>query len=271
MANLKGLAASIVKPAAVCYDRIRPPAEGVVVLAYHRVGGGSGLSVDLDPEVFAEQMSMLAETQRVASLTDAVGSLADDAGSPSIVVTFDDGTADFVEHALPALVASKVHATYYIATKFIEDQESFPDNGTPMTWGALEEAVSTGFVEVGSHTHSHAVMDKLSPTEANDELARACGLIEDRLGRSADHFAYPKGVFGGSVNEEQIAKHHRSAALADCMVNEYGSTNLLRLDRSPIQRSDGMKYFQNKFEGGMRLEGQIRAGLNRRRYQEAVH
>lgn len=257
------------KSTAAMYDRVRPPAEGVVVLAYHRVGGGSGLSVDLDPGIFAEQMAALAASNEVVTLTAAVDQLTGETGPKSVAVTFDDGTADFMEHALPALVTSQVPATYYIATQFIEAQESFPDSGTPMTWAALAEAVSTGLVTVGSHTHSHTVMDKLDATAASEELRRAAGLIEDRLGVEAEHFAYPKGVFGGVTNEAEVARFHRSAALADCGVNRYGRTNPLRLDRSPIQRSDGMNYFRRKVDGGMRLEGHVRSRLNRRRYVTA--
>lgn len=254
------------KAAAVAFDRLRPPPAGVVVLAYHRVGGGSGLTVDLDPALFSDQMAELAASGSAASLGDAVTGLREVAGPHRVAVTFDDGTSDFVEHALPALVEHGVPATYYIATDFIESQKWFPNGGRPMTWRALEEAVATGLVDIGSHTHTHAVMDKLTPDEAEAELRTARTLIEDRLGVVPHHFAYPKGVFGGTANEARVAAHHRTAALAVCDVNRYGGTDLLRLDRSPIQTSDGMSYFRRKVAGGMRLEGVIRDGLNRRRY-----
>ncbi len=262
----------MVKTAASTYDRIRPPEPGTVVLAYHRVGGGSGLEVDLDPADFADQMAWLAAEANPIPIADAVDELGatTPARSGSVVVTFDDGTADFVEHALPALVDHGVPATYYIATEFIDDQRPFPDDGTPMTWGGLAEAVATGLVTVGSHTHSHAVLDKLSPDQADEELRRAAELIEDHLGVTADHFAYPKGVFGGEANEAVVSRYHRSAALANCGVNVAGATDPLRLDRTPIQRSDGAAFFRRKAVGGLRLEGQLRAGLNRRRYDSAV-
>jgi peptidoglycan/xylan/chitin deacetylase (PgdA/CDA1 family) len=138
-----------------------------------------------------------------------------------------------------------------------------------MTWTALAEAVSTGLVTIGSHTHSHAVMDKLAPDVADRELRVSAELISDRLGVAAEHFAYPKGVFGGAPNERRVARYYRSAALADCGVNMPGSTNPLRLDRTPIQRSDGMAFFRRKVSGGLRVEGELRTRLNRRRYGEA--
>ena len=269
--DLRSLSHRWIKSAAVTADLIRPPGTGVVVLAYHRVGGGSALELDLPSSIFADQMAYLADAEEVVALDQAVDDLAAREGPCSVVVTFDDGTADFMDNALPALVEHRVPATYYVSTAFIEEQRPFPDDGLPLSWSALADALSTGLVTVGSHTHTHAVVDKLSPAELDGELRRCSDLIEDRLGVRADHFAYPKGVFGGVENEQRLARFHRSAALANCRVNAYGSSHPLRLDRTPIQRSDGMRYFYKKVRGGMRLEGTVRSALNRGRYLRSRH
>lgn len=241
------------------------------MLEYHRVGSGCGLELDVRPGVFAEQMDVLASRGNVLSLDGGLDRLASAGEDPAIVITFDDGTADFMEHALPVLVDNDLPATYYIATDFIEQQRPFPDDGVPLSWSALADAVHTGLVTIGSHTHSHAVMDKLDPAIAREELASAAGLIEDRLGVPAAHFAYPKGVFGGPDVEEVVAEYHRSAALANGAVNRFGNVEPLRLDRVPIQASDTMANFVSKIDGGMRLEGVLRNALNRRRYRAALN
>ena len=274
-------ARAALKATSAAYDRVAPANQGIVILAYHRVGGGSGSTVDLDPGLFAEQMAILAEQGRTLSLDDAASRLSPSAGpdeigsdlgdDAAVVVTFDDGTVDFVEHALPALVEHGVPATYYIATDFIESKRSFPAEGHPMSWLALGEAVSTGLVTVGSHTHTHTVMDKLGPADADQELTRASELIGERLGVAARHFAYPKGVFGGDAVERVVAKHHKTASLVAGGVNRPGETNPLRLDRIPIQTSDGLTFFRRKIAGGMRLEGTIRNVVNRRRYAAETH
>lgn len=264
------------KGLAVGYDVVRPPRDGVVILAYHRVGGGSGLELDVDPEVFLSHMEWLAENRSVIGLDAAVAVLSQadgvaDPGLPVTVITFDDGTADFIDHALPALVETATPATYYIATDFIESRRSFPDNGTPLSWNGLAEALSTGLVTIGSHTHTHAVMDKLTWEEADLEARRSIELIEDRLGQPVQHFAYPKGVWGGPAIDNAVRHHFRSAAVANCGVNRHLDTDVFQLDRTPIQRSDGPSYFRSKASGGMRLEGRMRTLANRRRYSSAVH
>lgn len=262
-----GLARTALKRFAALADRANTPTPGLVILAYHRVGGGSGLDIDLSPDLFDRQMAYLAEQCSVVSLDAAMDSPGEVGSDTRVAVTFDDGTADFVDHALPAMERHGIHATYYIASRFIEEQASFPDAGTPMSWAALTEATSTGLVAVGSHTHSHAVMDKLSPSEADDEMRRSTELIEDRLGSRARHFAYPKGVFGGVDNERVVARYCDSAALARCGTNPYGKTDKMRLLRSPIQQSDGFEFFRNKAAGGMAVEGWLREGVNSARYR----
>ena len=42
------------------------------------------------------------------------------------------------------------------------------------------------------------------------------------------------------------------------------------LSRSPIQRGDGMKYFEEKVAGGMALEDTVRRVANKWRYRGAT-
>src|SRR5262245_6407133 len=105
MAVAKRALQQTVKASAAAMDVVRRPAPGIVVLIYHRVGAASGLEVDLPTAQFEEQMAALAATGKVVRLEDALGLLATpnrhDAKETRVVVTFDDGTADFADNALP--------------------------------------------------------------------------------------------------------------------------------------------------------------------------
>lgn len=276
MARASALLRRTVKVASAGADRLRPHVAGVVILIYHRVGGGSGLEIDLDAGVFDAQMAALAASNRVVSLgvalerLDAPGDVA--RSEPSVVVTFDDGTSDFTDVAVPILERHGVYATLYAATSFIEDGVDFSDNGRPVSWAALRDACATGLVDVGSHTHRHLLLDRVSPAEAAEELDRSAGLIGERLGRPALDFAYPKAVAGTPEVERLVGDRFRSAALAGTRVNPYRATGSTRrtdpqrLARSPIQVSDGMQFFDRKVAGGMALEDSFRRAVNRARY-----
>lgn len=267
----KRTALGAIKRVAAGVDRLTPARPGVVVLLYHRVGRRSTVEVDLPRSLFSEQMAAIAG--RAVPLDDALSALAGPAPSGAatpVAVTFDDGTADFVDEAVPVLVEHGVPALLYVATAFIEEGRSFPDAGTPASWSALADAASTGVVSIGSHTHTHALLDRAAPAEVEQELDRSRKLIEDRLGVSADHFAYPKAVAGSPGAEAAVRARFRSAALAGTRPNRYGATDPYRLARSPIQLSDGMRWFEAKLEGGMALEDRLRRVINRGRYAGAV-
>lgn len=266
--ELRNVATQLVKSGAVAVDRVRPPQNGVVVLIYHRVGGGSGFQFDLPTPLFAEQMRLIAEQQRVATLADALIGLTERraAAEPPVVVTFDDGTADFHDTALPILQRYRIPATLYLATAFVEEARQFPRGGVPLSWGGLADAVSTGLIDVGSHTHTHALLDRLPERDIARELDQSVELIQDRLGLPARDFAYPKAVAGSATARTAVRQRFRSAALAGTSANIYGRTDPYALSRSPIQAADGMRWFERKLAGGMVMEDRLRSALNRRRY-----
>jgi peptidoglycan/xylan/chitin deacetylase (PgdA/CDA1 family) len=261
----------VVKATASAADLLRPRPEGLVVLIYHRVGQRASIEIDLPLSIFKDQIAFLAAHTAVAALGEALRRVADPGGprGPLVAVTFDDGTADFAELALPVLAEYGVPVTLYVATAFLETGRSFPNGGVPLSWGALRDALTTGLVEIGSHTHTHALLDRLSPCEVAEELTASITVIGDQLGVTARHFAYPKAVPASGAAEQVVRANFDSAALAGTRVNRYGATDPYRIARSPIQTSDGMRWFRAKVGGGMTLEDSLRRIINRRRYPSA--
>ena len=91
----------------------------------------------------AAQAEVLAASGRVVCLGDALAWLArpvsdEDGGAEvTVVITFDDGTQDFVDHALPILERHRLPATLYAATAFIEEGQPFESDSHPVSWRAL--------------------------------------------------------------------------------------------------------------------------------------
>ena len=264
------LVPTMLKVTADAVDRVRPAAAGLVVLIYHRVGGRTPVRVDLPTPTFDHQMAELAATGGVLALDLAVERLAaGDDLTGHTVVTFDDGTADFVDDALPVLVRHGVPATLYVATKHIDEGIDFPDDGRPASWAGLADSVSTGLVTIGSHTHSHALLDRLPPQDVRAELDRSIDLIGNELGVPADHFAYPKALAPTPIADREVRSRFRSAALAGTRPNPPG-TDPFRLRRSPVQTTDGDRWFRRKVAGGLHFEDDVRQMVNRRRYMGAT-
>ena len=267
-ANLKRMARS----AAGVADRLRPPPPGVSVLIYHRVGARTPMRVDLPTAAFDAQMAMLASERRAIGIDAALLLLSGEgaAGIDPVVVSFDDGTTDWADDVLPVLVRHQVPAVFYVATDFVERQLPLPHGGAPISWTGLAELVSTGLATIGSHTHTHLLLDRAPREAVVDELARSKGLIEDRLGVECAHFAYPKAVLGSIAAQAEVRERFASAAIAGNRPNPYRSTDVHRLARTPITNDDDLTWFRRKVDTGLRLEDQLRQLVNRRRYAGAA-
>lgn len=274
MPQVSSLARTAVGVAARALDLVARPPRGIVVLAYHQVGAPVPGSVNLPVSLFRQQVERLAASGRVVTLDAAVERLASPYPPPvdPIVVTFDDGTADVVDHAVPILEHYGVPATLYLETDHVETGRSFWDDGTTVSWPALADAVSTGVLQIGSHTHTHLLCDRSPAEVVAADLDRSVELIGERLGVQARHFAYPKALPAppGSPAAAAVRERFASAAVAGGRVNRHGRTDLWRLARTPITVADGLQGWQRKVDGGLRLEGWARERLDKRRYAGAT-
>jgi peptidoglycan/xylan/chitin deacetylase (PgdA/CDA1 family) len=262
-----------VKLGAAALDRLRPPAPGIAVLIYHRVGGRTASNVDLPTGTFEDQVAELASAGRLVALDDAVARLlsGDPIEGPSpVVLTFDDGTVDWVEEALPVLARHGAPATFYVATDFVERAVPFPGGAAPISWAGLAELHASGLATIGSHTHTHALLDRADGSSAAAELDRSVELLGSHLGVEVRHFAYPKALVGSAAAEAEVRGRFATAAVAGGTANVPGSVDVHRLARTPIQVTDGMRWFRRKASGGLRYEDRARSVLNRGRYAGAT-
>ncbi|MGI9606332.1 MAG: polysaccharide deacetylase family protein [Acidimicrobiales bacterium] len=258
----------VAKRAAITIDGAVGSRAGLVVLAYHRVGGHTPSPVDLPRAIFRRQMAHLAASGDVVTLDEGLRRTNSGLeGELGVVLTFDDGTADFVDDALPILEEFELPATIYLATSFIDSGRPFPANGTPLTWAAVRECVSSGLVTIGAHTHTHSMLDRTDATTIDLELSVSDHRIAEETGVPPRHFAYPKAVAGSPYADRAVRKRYESAAVAGTRANRAGATDPWRLSRSPIQNSDGWDGFVRKRHGGMRTEDDLRRLANRLRYR----
>jgi peptidoglycan/xylan/chitin deacetylase (PgdA/CDA1 family) len=259
-----------VKGAARLADRLRRPRPGIVILIYHRIGAGMGGQMDLPVADFDRQMAWLAGSHRVIDLDTAAAELtAGGTVEPGVVVTFDDGTPDWVDHALPVLQRHGVPATFYVATGFVENRRAWPDGCPPITWAALGELASSPLVTIGSHTHTHALLDRVDVAVARVELDRSRDLLGERLGVHPCHFAYPKAIPATGAVAAEVVSRFATATIAGTRANTAGADVHL-LHRSPIQSSDSPDDVEAKVAGGMWLEDDLRRLAGRVRHRRAT-
>jgi hypothetical protein len=242
-----------VKALALPFGVRKSSGQDLVILLYHRVGAGER-EVDLPLRTFERHLQTLTGQHRVISLDDALAG-----GRGGIVVTFDDGSRDFYEHVLPLLVRYRLPAVLYVATAFVGGSGNSAVDA--LSWSHLEEAVETGLVTVGAHTHSHANLAKADEVTAHDEMSRCKGLVEDHLSISCRHFAYPWGV--SSPAAERVARRLFDSAALLWGTNRGRQIDPHRLGRIPVLRSDHQIFFRAKTRGFLDGEAHVYRVLRR--------
>lgn len=227
---------------------------GVVILTYHRVGGGTPLEIDLPAPLFARQLQYLRRRYRIISL-DALPELSDAASSRQdlLVLTFDDGYAEMQSVVLPLLQRYGVPATVYLPTAYLEEQRPFdwgnyqaePEHRRPrpLTWAQVRDLQASGLVTIGAHTHTHLDLSAATAQAVQQEVALADKVLMRRLGLRPRHFAFPFGRSSAAARRI-IDSRYETAAVVGWAKNPRDALDPRRLWRIPVSRSDGYWLFR---------------------------
>lgn len=172
------------------------------------------------PADFAGQMTHLRD-HGFTALTFGKLTAALDAGTElperPVVITFDDGYADFHETALPVLDRLGLGCTLFVTTGWVRDAGPHAA-GRPLdrtlSWGQIREAAAHG-VEIAGHSHSHPQLDQITDRELREELRRNKGLLEERIDHPVRTMAYPYGYSSARVRRAVREAGYRAA----CAVN----------------------------------------------------
>ena len=99
-----------------------------------------------------------------------------------------------------------------------------------LDWPALRDVAAAGF-EIGSHTFTHARLDRTPPDRLNYEIADSRRALEDGVGARVSTFAYPFGAHHPA--SVAIARAHYRAACTTRM-----ATARVAHDRHLLPRLD---------------------------------
>ena len=176
--------------------------KAIPILLYHSVSADPANWIApfaVSPGDFAYHLDLILESGRtpitVSDLTAAIGGRAVLPERP-VLVTFDDGFADFTD-AAEMLADRGIPSTLYLTTGGLRGRGGWSSEmaipPTPMLyWSQLAEIEDSG-VEIGAHTHCHSQLDLLRAKELEREVRQCKDHHEDHLGHEVPSFAYPHG------------------------------------------------------------------------------
>jgi peptidoglycan/xylan/chitin deacetylase (PgdA/CDA1 family) len=175
----------------------------VPMLTYHYIrtnpnrSDRMGFALSVTPADFAAQMDWLARNNyHTITTEDLYAYLKGMRGLPSrpVILTFDDGYADFYTTALPILRSHDFTAVAYVVSSFV---------GQPgyMTATQVREADRSG-MEIGSHSVTHPDLARMPIGAVRQQLSGSKDYLERLLGHPVMSFCYPSGRVNAMVAAE---------------------------------------------------------------------
>ena len=179
----------------------------VPILLYHSIAVDPPRWISpfaVSPAAFAAHLDeIVASGRQPLTVSQYADGLAGRVPLPSrpVLITVDDGFADFAGHALPALVERRLPSTLYVTTGALSDQKQQESvlPPAPMLASTDLPGLEAAGVEIGAHTHTHRQLDLLPRRAVVDEVARSGSILAQALGHHIRTFAYPHGYWSKAV------------------------------------------------------------------------
>ncbi len=214
----------------------------ILTLAYHSISDAD-YRYATKPEDFRRQLEYLKQRgARFVKAKELRTVIAGGSHQGALVacVTFDDGLQDNYTNAFPILQELGIPATVFVATNLIGAK------GHARQFLSEEEIRTmhaSGLVEIGNHTHTHALLKQLPDQEIENEIRIAADAIARITGNRPVSIAYPKGNYDARVCS--IAA--RSCAVGfggEGIVEDAGTPDCMMIPRVMITRDLSMIRFR---------------------------
>lgn len=176
-----------------------PPAWLPGILAYHKVGTAECGGTWCTRAQFASHLDALQRAGYASLDLDAtlehVHQRRD--ARHRVLLTFDDAFESFHDVAWPELQRRRLHAVLFAVTGYTGRAATW-DLPLPgrrvrhLSWSRLRTLADEG-VEIGSHTHTHADLRRVSDARLTRELVDSRRALEDVLGTAVRTLSWPYG------------------------------------------------------------------------------
>lgn len=231
-------------------------ASRLPILMYHRVAphGAPGTHrYRLHPDAFEAQLRHLRD-RGYNSLTFEQWRAASDRRLPlpkrSVILTFDDGYADFPTYALPLLRRYGFQASMFVVTDLVGGTNVWDHVAGEaldlMDWPTLLGLQGHG-IELGSHTSSHRPLISLSPADVAHDLCRSRACLHERTGVPVRSVCYPYGLNDVAVRALAAACGFHYGLTTDEWQASFGD-DLLGLPRLEVRGTQSLDSFAEMFE-----------------------
>ncbi len=181
----------------------------IPILMYHQVSPNphpSFLDYTVTPKTFETQMKILKMLGFKTISLDQLTAYREGRGKlprKPVIVTFDDGLTESIEHSIPVLERLGFTAVYYMPTNYVGIKSGWMVQEINaefqiVDWTVVRDLDARGF-EIGSHSMNHPWLNRIPPEDCYKELEGSRKRLEDFLGHEVRHIAYPFGAHNETV------------------------------------------------------------------------
>jgi peptidoglycan/xylan/chitin deacetylase (PgdA/CDA1 family) len=194
-----------------------PPESTPWIAMYHSVGDCSDdpYRITVTPERLDRQLSWLRRRGlRGVSVSEL---LAAPSRAGLVGLTFDDGYADFVDHALPVLTRHDCGATLFVLPGRLGGDNAWDPLGPRkplLTADGIRKAAAAG-IEIGSHGLTHVDLTTAEDIALHGEVADSRKLLEELTDSPVTGFCYPYGTLDQRVVDAVRAAGYDYACAID--------------------------------------------------------
>ncbi len=161
---------------------------------------------------------------------------------PGVCVTFDDGFANLLDHALPVMRELRIPAMVFVVTEnmgCLPQWDLAPDHPDAaeitMSKSQLRQAADKLLCRFASHSSTHPRLTDIPLGQARRELSGSRAVLEQMLGRPVEDFAYPYGACNPTLVREAFANGYRRVHTMGpiTMPGEVSGEVIVRMKMSP--------------------------------------
>ncbi|WP_328871492.1 polysaccharide deacetylase family protein [Streptomyces sp. NBC_00287] len=209
------------------------------VAMYHSVGDCSDdpYRITVTPERLDEQLGRLRRRGlKGVSVGELLAARARGEGRALVGLTFDDGYADFVDHALPVLRRHDCGATLFVLPGRLGGDNAWDPLGPRkplLTADGIRHAAAAG-VEIGSHGLTHVDLTKADDELLHAETAESRAVLSELIGAPVEGFCYPYGTVDRRAADAVRAAGYTYA----CAIDPGPLTGLHALPRVHVGQND---------------------------------